>query len=260
MASGSDWLTNLFLYTFVFGLVFTLVSLLLGGVHIGGFGAHAHIHIGHIHIGGGHVGHAGHAGHIGHPGASGHGQPHGSARMGVGREGIGHSADIHIGGHQSGNGDAQAVDSIGVLNMPTIMAFLTWFGGAGYIFSRSLGFSHIILVPMALASGLFGGGIMFILLSRLLWPLMSKPLNRADFYLPGTPARVVSPIRAGGVGEIVYTKSGSRFTAGARNVDNRPIAKGTEVVILSYERGVAYVEPVQDVLDRLGGGVAPPSS
>ena len=53
MASGSDWLTNLFLYTFVFGLIFTVVSLLLGGVHIGSFGAHGyvgHIHIGHVHI------------------------------------------------------------------------------------------------------------------------------------------------------------------------------------------------------------------
>jgi membrane protein implicated in regulation of membrane protease activity len=231
MASGSDWLANLFLYTFVFGLIFTVVSLLLGGVHIGSFG-------------GGH-------GHVGHFGGLGHG--HGHVHIGGGHDGIGHKADIHVGGNHSGNGDTSSTDGIGVLNMPTIMAFLTWFGGAGYIFSRTLGFSNLILVPMALASGLFGGTIMFILLSRLLWPMMSKPMNRADFALPGTPARVVSPIRAGGVGEIVYSKAGSRFTAGARNVDEQPIAQGTEVVIIKYEHGIAYVQPVESLLNIKGG-------
>lgn len=228
MASSSDWLANLFLYTFIFGLIFTVVSLLLGGVHIGGFGGH------------GHVGHVGDAGGVGD----------GHVHIGAGHDSIGHKADIHVGGHHSGNGDTSGTDSIGVLNMPTIMAFLTWFGGAGYIFSRTFPFGGVILVPMALASGLFGGAIMFTILSRLLWPMMSKPMNRADFYLPGTPARVVSSIRAGGVGEIVYSKAGSRFTAGARNVDEQPIARDTEVVIIKYERGVAYVRPVKDILDE----------
>ena len=94
---------------------------------------------------------------------------------------------------------------------------------------------------------------MFLLLTRLLWPMMSKPLNKADFHLPGTPARVVSSIRAGGVGEIVYTKAGSRFTVGARTLDKRPVGKGAEVVILKYERGIAYVQPVDDILDPKGG-------
>src|SRR5207237_4681413 len=112
----------------------------------------------------------------------------------------------------------------------------------------NLGLSGFISVPAAFVSGLAGAGIMFVMLARLLWPMMSKPLNRADYYLPGTPARVVSPIRAGGVGEIVYTKSGTRFTAGARSVDEQPIARGTEVVILRYERGLAYIRPVADML------------
>ncbi len=239
MASSSDWLANLFLYTFIFGLIFSVVSLLLGGVHIGGVGGH---------------------GHVGHFGGAGHGQGQAHVHVGDGHDGIGHKADVHVGANHSGNGDAHGSDGIGVLNMPTIMAFLTWFGGAGYIFSRTLGFSDFVLVPMALASGLFGGAIMFTILSRLLWPMMSKPMNRADFSLPGTPARVVSSIRAGGVGEIVYSKAGSRFTAGARNVDGQPIARGTEVVIIKYERGVAYVQPVQDILSNTSADVEAASS
>ena len=232
MAPNSDWLANMFLIVFLFGVVFTVVSLLLGVGHAGG---------GHV---GGHVG--GHTIHFDLPG---------------------HHADfdIHLGGeqgaaHGNGHGAAHApahgghVDGLhdgpGFLNMPTIMAFITWFGGAGYVFTRTLGLGAVFAVPMALLSGLTGGSIMFVLLSRLLWPMMSKPMNRSDYHLPGTSARVVSPIRAGGVGEIVYSKGGSRFTAGARSVDEQPVARGEEVVILRYERGIAYVQRVESILNE----------
>jgi hypothetical protein len=78
--------------------------------------------------------------------------------------------------------------------------------------------------------------------------MVTPPLESRDFSLPGTPARVVSSIRAGGVGEIVYTKGGTRFTAGAQGVDDSPIARGAEVVILRYERGLAQVQEVDTLL------------
>ena len=87
------------------------------------------------------------------------------------------------------------------------MAFLTWFGGAGYLFSRSLPFGGFVLIPLAVLSGLTGGAIMFALLSRLLWPMMSKPMSTSDYQLPGTPARVVSSIRSGGVGKSSIPKA-----------------------------------------------------
>jgi hypothetical protein len=203
---GTDLLSNIFLGMFLFGLIFTIVSLVLGFVHAGD------IHIPHL-------GHAdvGHAGHVG--------------------------PDIHAG---HGNG----LDGPSVLNMPTIMAFITWLGGIGYLLRASLGLSALIVLPVAIVSGLVGGTIMFFLLARVLWPMMSKPLDSADYRLPGTPARVVSSIREGGVGEVVYTKSGSRFTAGARAADGRPIAKGEEVIIISRERGLAVVRSVQDLLEE----------
>jgi hypothetical protein len=77
-------------------------------------------------------------------------------------------------------------------------------------------------------------------------------MSSEEYSLPGTPARIVSPIRAGGVGEIVYTKAGTRFTAGARSVDGEAIPKGAEVVILRYERGIAYVQDVNRLLSGAG--------
>ena len=90
-----------------------------------------------------------------------------------------------------------------MLNMPTIMAFITWFGGVGFILRQTLGLSGYIATPLALLSGLTGGAIMFTLLARVLWPMMSRPLSEEEFSLPGTVARVVSSIREGGVGDCI---------------------------------------------------------
>ena len=208
MIFGPDWLANIFLFIFFFGLIFTAASLVLGFVDVGGLGHY---------IGGG------------------------DAHLDVG----GHD----IGGHHAAPTDSAGHAGPGIFNIPTLMAFLTWFGGAGYLFRQSLGFNGLFSVLLAVFSGLVGGVIMFALLAKVLWPMMSKPLSNADYSLPGTPARVVSPIRAGGVGEIVYTKNGTRFTTGARSEDETPVPKGAEVVILRYERGIAYVQAVEAILE-----------
>ncbi|MGA8286755.1 MAG: hypothetical protein WB796_18535, partial [Candidatus Sulfotelmatobacter sp.] len=53
--------------------------------------------------------------------------------------------------------------------------------------------------------------------------------------------RICSPIRAGGTGEIIYTQMGTRRVCGARSDEGSVIAKGTEVVVTRYEKGIAYV-------------------
>jgi hypothetical protein len=224
---GSDWLANLFLSIFLFGLIFTVVSVAMGFAGGG--------HVGHA----GHAGDAGHAGHMGHDGHTGH-----AGHVGHGQ----HDIDVHVGGH-SAEAEHAGHDGPGILNMPTIMAFITWFGGIGYILRNSLLFNGWVAAILAGIAGIAGGAIMFALLARVLWPMMTKPLEQSDFSLPGTAARVTSGIRSGGVGEIVYSKNGTRFTAGAKSLDTEPIARGAEVVIVSYERGLAYVRDVAAALD-----------
>ena len=96
MAPGSDWLSNIFLFTFHFGLVFTVVSMLLGvvgGGHLGGLGGHH----GGIHIGGHDGVHIG-----GHDGAhiGGHHAGAGHQAAADQHSNLGH-ADIHFGGHNA---------------------------------------------------------------------------------------------------------------------------------------------------------------
>jgi hypothetical protein len=63
-----------------------------------------------------------------------------------------------------------------------------------------------------------------------------------DYREQGVLGRLTSSIRAGGVGEVVYTLGGARRVDGAKSVGGEPLDKGTEVVIHRVERGIAYVE------------------
>jgi len=61
--------------------------------------------------------------------------------------------------------------------------------------------------------------------------------------MEGTVAHVTIPIQNGHVGEIVFSREGVRRSEGARSATGAPIERGTEVVIVRYEGGLAYVEP-----------------
>jgi hypothetical protein len=55
--------------------------------------------------------------------------------------------------------------------------------------------------------------------------------------------RVSSGIRTAGTGEIIYSQEGVRRCCGARSEMGTAIAKGIEVVVTRYEKGIAYVRP-----------------
>jgi hypothetical protein len=57
----------------------------------------------------------------------------------------------------------------------------------------------------------------------------------------GVLGRVSVSIREQGTGEIIYSQAGTRRTCGARGEEGKAIAKGTEVVVTRYEKGIAYV-------------------
>ncbi len=127
-------------------------------------------------------------------------------------------------------------------SISTVSAFLAWFGGAGYLLSRYSSLTAVLITVFATVAGLVGAGIVFLALSRYLIPRLTR-LRPEDFQLQGVVARVSSRIQPGGTGEIVYAVGGTRHAAGARNVSPEALERGTEVVILRVEKGIAYVEP-----------------
>ena len=110
--------------------------------------------------------------------------------------------------------------SVSPFNPPVVAAFLAWFGGTGYLLTR---FSAV-WVGMGLAasiiSGLVGGGIIFLFLSKV---LISDEdcLDPADFEMVGVLGKLSVPIREGGTGELIYSQMGTRRVCGARSEERR---------------------------------------
>ena len=129
---------------------------------------------------------------------------------------------------------------ISPFNFVTATAFLAWFGGAGYLLTRFSGIWFVAGLGLAVFSGVVGGGIVFMFLSRVLIS-HEESMDPADYEMAGVLGRVSVPIREKGTGEIIYSQQGTRRTCGARGEDGNAIAKGAEVMVTRYEKGIAYV-------------------
>ena len=145
---------------------------------------------------------------------------------------IGHH---HLGGHAGVKGHASPVNGF------TLMAFLCWFGGAGYLMHRAnvLGASLVLL--LSVLSGCAGAAIVFWFLVGVLMPA-ERTLEAADTEITGVIGRLNGPLRKNGVGEILYSQNGARRSACVRADDGEAIERGTEVIVMRYEKGVAYVK------------------
>ncbi len=144
-------------------------------------------------------------------------------------------------GHTAGGGSADHGGHVSVFNFVTLTAFLAWFGGTGYLLTRYSSLWFLAGLGFSILSGLVGAAIIFQFLIRVLTS-EDENLDPADFEMCGVLGRTSVSIRAGGTGEIIYSQEGTRRTCGARSEDASGIAKGTEVVVTRYEKGIAYVK------------------
>jgi hypothetical protein len=163
----------------------------------------------------------------------------------------GHHLDLSPadGGHVAHHGHAGADDSVFPVNPTTVLTFLTWFGGAGFIMRNYYGLVAVTSLALAAVVGLVGAAVVFFFLLKYMLPGQTV-MHQADYDPVGSVGRVSVPIRAGGVGEVVYRRGGTRRSAGARSLDGGALDKGAEVVIARYERGLAYVQPWDEFVSR----------
>ncbi|MBA2276792.1 MAG: hypothetical protein H0W06_03430 [Chloroflexia bacterium] len=163
-------------------------------------------------------------------------------------------ADIGHGGHHGGDaGHAEANGSHGghavlaLVNLSSALAFLTWFGGIAYLARNGFGWIVPASVLLGFVGGLLGAAAVGLLIRRVLRDPRSV-LDPRDYELVGMIGRVTSAIRPGGFGEIVYEQGGTRHVAAARATSANGITRGLEVVVLRLERGVAVVQPWDELL------------
>jgi len=135
-------------------------------------------------------------------------------------------------------------------NLTTFLAFLTWFGGVGYLLTGRGHWGSLIILFAATAAGLFGAAILFGFLTKVLLK-HERSLSFADFEMVGVLGRITVPIRAeGGTGEIVYSQAGTRRSAAARSESGQAIVRGAEVVVTRYENGIAFVRLWEELARR----------
>ncbi len=204
---------DFYLICFLVGLGLSFVSFLLGSFDFHfHFGGHDAGHFGHFHADAAHGGVDGAHAHAGANGATGHAT------------------------HGLNTSDPE----ISWFNFGTITAFLAWFGGAGYLLSRFSGWFSWLSFAVAILIGIVGAAIMFWFIAKVLMK-HDKSLDPIDYEMVGVLGTVSVPIREGGTGEIIFQQEEVRRCCGARADQCEAIAKGTEVIVTRYEKGLAYV-------------------
>jgi hypothetical protein len=208
--------SDFYLICFAVGFCFSFFSFVFGSSRFG------KLHLPHFHGHG--VGHLPTVhGPVTHGPVAGQGGAHGPAT------------------HAHGTTHAARGASVSPLNPPSIAAFLAWFGGTGYLLNRFSALWVGLALMLAVVAGSVGGAIIFFFLTKV---LMSDQefLDPADFEMVGVLGKLSVPIREGGTGELIYSQMGTRRVCGARSDDGSALAKGAEVVVTRYERGIAYVQ------------------
>ena len=168
---------------------------------------------------------------------------------------VGHWLHLDSHGALPGHGAADAPAhgaSVSPFNFATLMAFLAWFGGMGYLLTGRSHLGELLVLAVALVSGVAGSAVVFGFLTKVLLR-HERFLDSADFEMTGVLGNVTVPIRPGGTGEIVYSQQGTRRSAGARSENAVAIPRGSEVVVTRYEKGIAYVR----LWEELAGGAKP---
>ena len=150
-----------------------------------------------------------------------------------------HAHIPHATGHVATRQGGQTAE-MPFFNFATVTAFLAWFGGSGYLLTRYSAFTVTVIMLIAVVVGLLGAAFIFLFLVKFLMK-HDRELDPADFDRVGVLGRVISPIREGGTGELIFSQAGTRQTCGARSESGDALPKDTEIVVTRYEHGIAYV-------------------
>ena len=155
-----------------------------------------------------------------------------------------HGPHVHLGpvsAHAS-------VSGMSPINFPTLMVFLAWFGGTGYLLTSEFRWLAVPALSAAVLAGIAGSAIIFWLMARVLWS-PHENMQSVDYQMVGVLGQISHAIREGGTGELVYSHGGTRHSCAVRSADGTSIDKGEEVVVTAYERGIAYVRRWDDLAE-----------
>ena len=161
-----------------------------------------------------------------------------------------HVPHVHV---PHGDGHVGSGGEMPFLNFGTVTAFLAWFGGSGYLLTRYSSLMVAGVLTLAVIAGLVGAMIVFWFVAKLLLK-HDRELDPADYERVGVLARISSPVREGGTGEIIFSQEGTRNTCGARSENGEALPRGAEVIVTRYEHGIAYVRRWEELAEKDAAG------
>ncbi|HKO23801.1 MAG TPA: hypothetical protein VJY65_03565, partial [Chloroflexota bacterium] len=123
----------------------------------------------------------------------------------------------------------------------TFAAGALWFGGVGLLAEGLLpAAASTVAVLLAVVAAVLGAALVRAVMAAFV--RASTPPLHGDAV--GAVGTLSAPIRVDAPGEVIYTLEGLRCSAAARSVDGTPLPRGTTVVIVRREQGIAWVEPL----------------
>jgi len=158
-----------------------------------------------------------------------------------------HASHGHAMGKIGGRGGSGR-GAVSPFNFGTLAAFLAWFGGTGYLLERYSAIWVYLGLFISVISGLGGAAAVFWFLLKL--AERDQPMDPADYDMVGVLGKIASPIRAGGTGEMIFQRDGSRKAAPARSENGSAIGRETEVIVTRFEKGIAYVRTFEEMSER----------
>jgi|CXWL01.1.fsa_nt_gi membrane protein implicated in regulation of membrane protease activity len=118
--------------------------------------------------------------------------------------------------------------------------FITGFGGGGIVAHYLFHWSLVPGLLTASGSGVVLAGVAFLALDLLFKQTQGGSEYQSD-ELVGREAEIVTPIPAGGLGEVAYVVRGQRDSASARATDGSAVGRGEPIVIDRVVGGTVYV-------------------
>jgi hypothetical protein len=222
-----DPFSLVFIFCFLLGFGFFLMAALMGG--------HGHAHLGHLHVPA--VQHM--------PAqAAGHAPAHGPT----------HAAGAQAApGVQQGTPHATShLSLLSYFNPMSIALFLLGFGFFGYFFHNTTNLAVAFTLLLATGGGLLIAALLLMALTRLFANSEgSTELDVVD--RTGMLGKVSITIPAQGIGEIIYTSpSGMRKSIPARSLDKQRMERDQEVVVVTYQNGIAEVDTWEHFMHEEG--------
>lgn len=231
MLITTDPLSLVFIGCFLFGMLFLLVTGVLGNLGHTDTSTHTIAHHSPVHIGGHSISHAASS-------PPNHLPVHVPAHLAA----TAHTSNATIAS------DIQSLFSH--INLTSIVLFLTGFGLFGYILHNTLQLLALLTLALAGVSGVVITVLLLLLLNRLFGNSEGATIQDVSDRT-GMLGKVSTTIQANSLGEVIYiSPGGMRKSVPARSVDGRRLERDQEVVVINDQHGIAEVDTWEHFIEE----------